>query len=251
MALNEQKHPELLQVLTELGGYYECPKDKTGKRLGPLVGYAGRDASGRQFVGDVYANCAVLEEHPADLRPLVAQLATSLLLSTTKPRQEIDAFCGAPEGGKAIALFLAEDMRKRYVFPEKEVTAMKTDSSREESRMIWGRHRVRSGDRVVIVEDVMNNFSTTDKLIRLIEESGGTVAMITGLLNRSPTIGDTFIPRDHLSIRVFPLLQKPIREYRQDDPEVAEDVAKGNVVLKPKGTPANWQRLMDAMKNAR
>ncbi len=31
----------LLRYLQEFGGWYECPKDSNGKRLGPLVGYAG------------------------------------------------------------------------------------------------------------------------------------------------------------------------------------------------------------------
>ena len=31
-----------LKLVSDLGGYYSCPKDQAGKRLGPLVGYAGR-----------------------------------------------------------------------------------------------------------------------------------------------------------------------------------------------------------------
>lgn len=58
LALRE-KNP--LAVLKALDGYYECPKDTAGKRLGPLVGYAGRDNLGRQYVGDIYANFAVAE----------------------------------------------------------------------------------------------------------------------------------------------------------------------------------------------
>lgn len=240
---------ELLRTLERLGGYYECPKDPSGKRLGPLVGYTGRYGEDRkQFVGDVYANCAVLEGQPSTLRPLAGQFATLLLNRTTKPRPGIDVFCGAPEGGKALALLLALEMGTRYVFPEKEVTALKTDSSREESRFVWGRHRVQTGERVVLVEDVLNNFSTTDALVRLVEDAGGIVVMIAGLLNRSPAIDGEFTPHRHTPIRVFPLLRKPIPEYRQDDPAVQSDVAAGNVVWKPKGTPADWQRLMDAMR---
>jgi len=31
-----------LEILRRCGGYYGCPKDAAGKRLGPLVGYAGK-----------------------------------------------------------------------------------------------------------------------------------------------------------------------------------------------------------------
>ena len=31
-----------LNLVAACGGYYECPKDKDGKRHGPLVGYAGK-----------------------------------------------------------------------------------------------------------------------------------------------------------------------------------------------------------------
>jgi hypothetical protein len=52
-----------LDLARMCGGYYECPKSPDGKRLGPLVGYAGRDELGRQYVGDIYVNFAQVERY--------------------------------------------------------------------------------------------------------------------------------------------------------------------------------------------
>lgn len=236
-----------------LGGYYECPKDGTGKRLGPLVGYTGRYEGGFQYVGDVYANFAVLERKPQILHHFATELSWTFDLRRVIQGNQAGrlVFCGVPEGGKTLAALLAFITVRTYVYPEKQVFALKTETSREKSRFVWGRHEISQGDRVVIVEDVMNNFSTTDEFIRLIEASGCTVLAITGLLNRSTTIGSDFVPRGndgHAPVRVVPLLHREIPEYRQDDPEVAEDVRTGNVVWKPK---AEWPRLMAAMEAAK
>ena len=49
---------QYLEVLSSVRGYYKCPKDRSGKRLGPLVAYAGRDENNKQYVGDEYVNFA-------------------------------------------------------------------------------------------------------------------------------------------------------------------------------------------------
>ena len=68
-------------------------------------------------------------------------------------------------------------------------------------------------------------------------------------LNRSLDVDDTYsfgveFKANPLEIPVVSLVRKPIHEWRQDDPAVAEDVAAGNVVWKPKD---DWDRLMKAM----
>lgn len=66
-----------LELLKALGGYYLCPKDKEGNRKGPLVGYAGTyptDQGTKQYVGDIYANFALAEEHPMVMHHYTAEL---------------------------------------------------------------------------------------------------------------------------------------------------------------------------------
>ncbi|MCX6784931.1 MAG: hypothetical protein NTV81_03280 [Candidatus Komeilibacteria bacterium] len=107
-------------------------------------------------------------------------------------------------------------------------------------------NEVNPDDQVLIVEDVCNNFSTTEELIRLIEAGGAAVVGIVCFLNRS---GQSSYrrPGSDVEIPVFALEARHIQEYRQDDPEVAADIANGNIAWKPK---EEWDRLMKAMTDS-
>lgn len=239
--VHDMFYPNPLVVLRNLGGYYECPKGAAGKRLGPLVGYAGKDAKGRQYVGEVYANFGEMEQWPFILRAYGQLLARNNSLSQVN----VNCFCGAPLGGMTFGAIMADIQGCRYVFPEKMVTVAATASQREESKLVFARHKVIAGEKVAIVEDVANNFSTTDKLIELIQEAGATVEAIVCLLNRSLTIDAAYpSPVAGRDIPVISVVRKPIRQWEQDDLAVVEDVTKGNVVWKPKN---EWPRLMAAM----
>ena len=235
---------DLLGALRILGGYYECPKDAQGKRLGPLVGYAGRDAQGRQKVGDVYANMAMLEEWPRLIGLPIAEDGTLEDLQLHKPT----VVCAAPLGGMTIAPCLAGILGLRYIFAEKKVTSLATDHSREKSKLVFARHEPERGDRVVIVEDVCNNFSTTNELVELIQQYGAEAVKIFCLLDRSPGSLNPSFFRTNAGriILVKAVVRKPIPEYEQDDSAVAADITAGNVVWKAKD---EWPRLMAAMSS--
>lgn len=229
-----------LSVLQRLGGYYECPKDGQGKRLGPLVGYAGKDKKDRQFVGEIYANFGEMEQWPCLLELFSKRLRHSYDL------EDFNCLCGAPLGGMTFGAILADLLGCRFIFPEKVVLAAATENQREESKLVFARHKVIPSERVAIVEDVANNFSTTDKLIESIQGAGATAEAIICLLNRSLTVNEAYSsPVAGRNIPVISLVRKPINQWKQDDPAVAEDVANGNVVWKPKG---EWERLMVAME---
>jgi adenine/guanine phosphoribosyltransferase-like PRPP-binding protein len=227
-------HDPLL-VLRELGGYYACPKNADGQRQGPLVGYAGRDNQGRQFVGDIYANWAAAEEYPI----VLDHFAGSILGHSSRAK----VFCGAPMGGIALAQALARRQgNTRFVFPEKKVIEVASATSREVSKLQFLRHQIHPGETVVVVEDVLNNFSTTDMLLDLIDAQGGVVVALMALLNRSSKY-----QADYRGIPIGALVYNPFPQYQQDDPAVAADVAAGNVVWKPKD---EWPRLMAAMTDS-
>jgi orotate phosphoribosyltransferase len=234
-----------LGLLRDLGGYYSCPKDKKGRRLGPLVGYAGKyqasDGSQKQWVGDVYVNFAKAEENSQVLHSLAVEMEHLL-----QPYIYIDTFCGAPLGGYSFATMLGLVCERRTIKAEKKVTALATANSREQSEIVFARHEIQPGETFAIVEDVCNNFSTTDQLIELIERSGGGVFAIVCFLNRSLTVDFEYKPRGgQKAIPVVSIVRKPIPKYHQDDLAVRDDIAKGNVVLKPKN---EWPRLMKAME---
>lgn len=228
-----------LATLRECGGYYECPKDLNGKRLGPLVGYAGtyNDDAGNQehFVGDVYYNFARAEQYPAVLAYFAARLAKMLVVDT-------DVLQGSPMGGILLAGAMGRYANARVIFSEKKITALAIAGQREQSVLVIDRHEILHDDEVVIVEDVCNNFSTTTDQIQIIEDLGGKVVAVACFLNRSShvVVPETFIP-------VFSLLHIPTVQYKQSDPAVADDVIMSNVAWKPK---REWPRLAEAMKLA-
>jgi orotate phosphoribosyltransferase len=224
-----------LETLKMCGGYYKCPKGEN-ERLGPLVGYAGKydapDGSKKQWVGEIYANFAKAEKYPE----VLFHFATCI----KGPDLGVDVFCGAPVGGYSFAEMLGLVRGGQAIKAEKKTIALATETMREQSKLVFARHEIESGLRYAVVEDVCNNFSTTDELIELIKSSGGEVVGIYCLLNRSLTTGGVY-----KGIPLISLVRLQIPEYKQDDPYVVADVEAGHVVLKPKD---EWAKLMGAME---
>jgi len=237
-----------LETLHRCGGYYACPKDSVGQRLGPLVGYAGKyppPDGKKQWVGDVYVNFAKADEYPNVLFHYVSCMEDKL----GPIIDNIDIFCGAPIGGYSFSGIHGWTYNRRVIKAEKKVTALATANAREQSELVFARHSIEKGAQYGIVEDVCNNFSTTEKLIALIMAQGGKVSAIVCFLNRSLNINDYY--RSEVTgckLPVICLVRLPIPEYRQDDPAVTEDIKRGNVVWKPKD---EWPRLMEAMASAK
>ena len=238
----EKSAQDPLALLRLCGGYYEVSKTLEGKRLSPLVGYAGRYGEQKlQYVGDVYCNFAAAERSTEILEHFANSIDDELIsagIDTTGA-----TFCGAPEGGKALAFNIAWFNGGKYIYPEKKITALATANSREESHLVFDRHIPVAGDEIVIVEDVCNNFSTTADLVRLIESYGARVIAIACFLNRSDKFIDTF-EYEGGSIPVVSLVKKAFGQYSQDDPFVVEDIRTGNVVWKPKN---EWDKLTAAV----
>ncbi len=226
-----------LVTLKSCDGYYECPKSTDGRRLGPLVGYAGKykldDGTERAYVGDVYYNFARAEQYPAVLDHFASKLSLSI--------SEANLIMGAPMGGILLAGAIGRHLNDvRVIFGEKKITAVATATSREESSLIIDRHEIRESDRVVLVEDICNNFSTTGKVRESVGKARGTLVGIVCFLNRSPHTEFEGIP-------VISLLHIPTQQWKQEDPEVAGDITMGNIVWKPKN---EWNRLKVAMETA-
>lgn len=226
-----------LVILRKCGGYYECPKDDSGTRLGPLVGYAGKYDGVHQFVGDVFYNFARIERCPRALDTVSAMLASKL----HDTEMAVDCILAAPMGGLALGSDMARQLDRQYVFPEKKTTALATEGAREQSSLVFGRHEIQKGSNVLLVEDVCNNFSTTEQVQDLVMDAGAQLAGVCCFLNRSRETRWNALP-------VISLVHVPTAQYQQDDPEVADDIASGNVAWKPKN---DWDRLMAAMDAAK
>ncbi len=244
-----EKNPgDPVAILKACGAMYTVPKDVSGKRLGPLVGYAGTyedNGEMKQWVGETYINCAQIEQYPTILSyigKLIAQKVREAIPDIeTHAAQYVVA--GPQMGGIGIGNFLAAELGTRFAIIEKKVTKAAAIGEREETKMGFFRHRIEPGDKVIISEDVSFNFSTIGKSIAAITEKGGVPVAVTDILNRSSKVTDIYSEND-ITLKVIALLAFPIPEFRQDDTAVQADIEAGNIIWKPKD---NWTPLREAM----
>jgi len=231
---------DLLDVLKKCDGYYESPKDGKGNYLGPLVAYAGKydeEHGQKNYVGYVYFNFAKAEQDRKIRKIFVHYLAKQLAKNTYIP----DIFLGAPMGGFMLATDLGSLYDCRTIFAEKKVIIAGNSNKniKETSELIIDRHDIYSGEKVVIVEDVCNNFSTTKKLINLVYERGGEVVAITCAVNRSNKFNY------NAKIPVISTIYAPTAQYKQSDKLVSFHIHTSNVVWNPK---KEWWKLKKAME---
>jgi orotate phosphoribosyltransferase len=108
--------------------------------------------------------------------------------------------------------------------------------------VILGRYdmEIPKGARVVIGEELVNNTSTTGKLITLIEEAGGQVVGILCAINRSYPFKNAFDIADGRSVPILGVIEVPTPQYKQHEAIVAGAIAEGLYVPKPK---YEWDRL--------
>ena len=151
-----------------------------------------------------------------------------------------DIIVGAPWAGVKFSQAVALAVGCRHIFAEKKG-----------DELVLGRYEgmIKLGDKVVIGEELVNNASTTAKLIELIENAGGQVVAIICAINRSYPFRNTFQSApDKEPIPIFGVINRSTPQYRQDDPMVADAVAAGNVVWKPKYA---WDQMKAAMDTHR
>ncbi len=227
---------DLMKTLENCEAFYHCPVEGD-KLLGPLVGYAGKDSkTGKNYVGAAYINCAMTE-----FRPTIRQLFARLLVEKIKVAGLVpDAVMGAPMGATALAFEIGGLLMCPTLTPEKKVikVADPENGVKEESEMILERHPLGSSLKILLIEDLSNNFSTTDKLINLVESRNSEVIAIACEVNRSNLSNWDGRP-------VISLVHKPMPQYKQEDPEVIDLIKEGKVVWKPKH---NWSTLKKAME---
>lgn len=229
-----------LEMARLAGGWYLCPRDKDGNPLGPFVVFAGRYQPGDEnFIGDRYLNFAKVEQWPVLLHEIANRLVKGL-------RIPIDVFCGMPMGGIKLAEWLGYCycLGCRSIYPDKKVLEIATALSREKTKLVFGRHNPEPGDNVAIVEDVANNFSTTQEAIDLVLANGARPVAIVCFLNRSLDVEDMYQPKEGPALPVISLVRQKMPEWRQDEPLVAKMIAEGRVVWDPK---KEWDKLEAAM----
>ena len=230
---------------------YECPKDASGKRLGPLVPYAGKDAKGRNLVGDVYFNFARIEEYPLVVH-YFAELLMPKIFSNAGVVAHASTLIGIPDGGRSLGQMVALVCKKRFVYPAKVKRPTPAGAIKEEDDLVFKRFELSAGEPVIVCDDVHNNFQNTDDILNEIGKTGAKVVALCSGLNRSPIVDSIYVPKAGMyagfSLPVVSAIRKPLLEYEQDDPAVAADFSAGNI---ERNVKANWAKLKEIMLAAR
>src|SRR3989344_57128 len=207
-----QRGDDLKALARLCDALYICPKDHVGKRLGPMVAYAGKSPDGKNLIGDIYFNFRRIECHPLVVEQFAEVVAEKIIGAHIA--DTLDTVCGIPEGGRSLAQPLARILGKRFVY-------------------------------------VINNLQNTDNTLEQIALTGAEVVILSAALNRSPFADTEYIPRKGpYADKVLPIvaaIREPYPEYSQTDSAVVGDVAAGNVEF---GVKNNWTLLMVAMECA-
>ena len=230
---------DLLATLKACGGYYCSPRDQSGKLIGPLVAYAGTyktEEGLKNYVGYEYFNFARAEMEPT-VRSFFAQRIAKEIQTNCK---NCDVVVGAPMGGILLSGEVGRYLGCRTIFAEKKVTKLADPENgiKEESVQVIDRHEINPGDKVMVIEDVCNNFSTAKKMQELIESHGGELIGIACAINRS---GESVWN----NILIHAAITLDAKQYLQTDPIVAELMTAKKIIWKPK---FQWPFLKEAMK---
>lgn len=241
--------PLLGENLMDLGkrcnAVYICPK--TGSvRNGKLVAYAGKDAQGRNLVGDIYFNFRKIEVHPMVVDEFAERACSKLhrhgLLDT------FDTIIGIPEGGRTFGQMLALVTGKKFAYANKRPKPTEA-SKKQEYTWDLSQFEFEAGERVAIAEDVYNNFQNTDNTLAEIATTGADIVLLVGALNRSPIYDTIYAPKSGpfagKALPVIASIREAYPEYEQDDPAVVADIAAGKLELEVK---KNWARLCASME---
>lgn len=228
---------DFFKTLESCEGWYTCPRDADGKPIGPIVGYTADHpkGDGTKWVGTEYVNYSQADPWPAVNEFFAAGIVRHLL---DRLARRPTLIVGAPWAGVKVSQEEARIMGVRHIFGEK-----KGDD------IILGRYadKVLATDKIVIGEELVNNLSTTDKLIALLEQGGAEVIAISCAINRSfsPHRRELDLP-DGRKIPIVGVIEQAMPQYHRDDPEVAEAIAKYGLIDKPKYVWSQLKAAMDA-----
>lgn len=226
----------LLELGKRCNAVYICPKVGS-ERKGPLVAYAGKDAKGRNLVGDIYFNFRRIETHPKAVEAFAETACQKL--SDQDLLGLFDTFCGIPQGGRTFGQMLALVSGKRFVYADKKPKPTEA-GKKQEYEWDLSQFDLESGERVAMAEDVFNNFQNTDNTLAEIALTGADIVLLVGALNRSPIFDTTY-----KGLPVIASIREAYPEYEQDDPAVITDIAAGRLELEVK---KNWPGLCAIME---
>ncbi len=232
-----------LDLLVRCGAYYNAVIDpETQNPIGPLVGYSGQyyDETSRrnlQYVGYRYFNLARLEQYPQ----VEAFFAAGLARLVKESFPTLHGIVSVPDGGTILGSGVAGQLDVWFIGMQKKTVKLATATAKEQTSLVFGRHEiVEKNMQVVLCEDLVNNFSTTDKAIEIVKLAGAQVVGIICGFNRSEIT-------EYKRLPVVSLVHKPTPQFRQDDRAVVRHIEAVGIL---KNVKPNWSSMAKAMAEA-
>lgn len=116
-----------------------------------------------------YLQCALVLQYP----DIAAKLAKEIAKKFSK--EKINAVVGPALGGITLAYEIARAVGVRGLFTE-----------RQDGKMVLRRgFSVKSGERVLVAEDVITTGGSTKEVIDVVKDSGGVVVGVASIIDRS------------------------------------------------------------------
>jgi orotate phosphoribosyltransferase len=126
-----------------------------------------------------YLQCALALQYPADAAKFGKAIAEHFV------DKEIDTVASPAIGGLVIGYAVAAALNKRFLWTE-----------RQNGEMTLRRgFRLRPGERILVVEDVITTGGSTRECIAAIESNGGDVVAAASIIDRSNGAADVGVPR--------------------------------------------------------
>ena len=155
----------------------------------------------------VYLQCAMALESTRSAAEFGAALAQHFAVS------QIETVAAPAIGGIVIGYEVARQLGVRFIWTE-----------REDGRMTLRRgFRVRKGERVLVVEDVITTGGSTRETINALTEAGAEVVAAGSIIDRSGGRADVGVPRASLAMLDVPAVA----------PAECEACKRGEPAMKP------------------
>lgn len=147
-----------------------------------------------------YVQCALALEHPATAAMLGKAIAATIDAS-------IDRVMAPPLGGLLIGYEVARQLNVPFSFPER---------GDDGSFIVRRGFRLRTGERILVIEDVITTGKTTVELLDVLRQLGAVPAAIGCIVDRSDTHQLTGLP-------IHSLLQLAIPAFETDACPMCQD----------------------------
>jgi orotate phosphoribosyltransferase len=134
---------------------------------------------------------------------------------------DFETVAGPTTGGIILAHEVARQLRRRAVYAERSETG--------KGRVLRRGFRLRPGERVLVVDDIMSTGGSVEETIAAVTEAGGQVAAVAVLVDRSGGAARTSL------VPHFALWEVAMDSF---EPAACPQCAEGVPLRKPGTTPA-------------